>query len=142
MRPDRNGKFPRGRSGERGIVVDRQLPPAIFLGSFREIREANVVLLRHKFWELRMRTLRTRMMVRLSLLLLVFACSLLPAAAQCPARPPSGTVVQDALNLYSQNGSLDAAFVMGYGVDSFGYTHYCYKYDASTRVVEAPTLRL
>lgn len=83
-----------------------------------------------------------RMMVRSSLVLLLLGCSFLPAAAQCPPRPPSGTVVQDALSLNSQNGTLDASFVMGYGVDSFGYTHYCYKYDASTGIVEAPTLRL
>ncbi|HTU42169.1 MAG TPA: multicopper oxidase domain-containing protein [Candidatus Aquilonibacter sp.] len=64
------------------------------------------------------------------------------AAAQCPARPPSGTVVQDALSLYPQNGVLAADFDMGYSVDQFGYTHYCYKYQTSTGVVEAPTIRV
>jgi FtsP/CotA-like multicopper oxidase with cupredoxin domain len=68
--------------------------------------------------------------------------SLLGAQAQCPPRPAAGTVVQDALSLYSQNGVLNAGFNMGYSVDSFGYTHYCYKYDSPTGIVEAPTLRL
>jgi FtsP/CotA-like multicopper oxidase with cupredoxin domain len=66
----------------------------------------------------------------------------LAAAAQCPPRPAAGTVVQDALSLYSQKGVLNAALDMGYSVDTFGYTHYCYKYDAGSMVVEAPTLRL
>ena len=64
------------------------------------------------------------------------------AAAQCPARPSSGTVVQDALSLYSQNGTLNADFTMGYSVDTFGYSHYCYKYQSTDGIVEAPTLRL
>ena len=64
------------------------------------------------------------------------------AAAQCPARPAQGTVVQDALSLYSQNGVLSAGFDMGFSVDSAGYSHYCYQYQTSTGTVEAPTLRL
>lgn len=64
------------------------------------------------------------------------------ALAQCPPRPANGTVVQDPLNLYPQNGVLSAAFDMGYSVDQYGYTHYCYKYRTSTGVVEAPTLRV
>jgi FtsP/CotA-like multicopper oxidase with cupredoxin domain len=51
-------------------------------------------------------------------------------------------VVQDALSLTSQNGSLAAEFIMGHSVDPFGYTHYCYNYQTSTGWVEAPTLRL
>ncbi|HEY1658606.1 MAG TPA: multicopper oxidase domain-containing protein [Candidatus Sulfotelmatobacter sp.] len=66
----------------------------------------------------------------------------LAAAAQCPPRPTAGSVVQDALSLSSQNGVLNAALDMGYSVDTFGYTHYCYKYNAGSTVVEAPTLRL
>jgi FtsP/CotA-like multicopper oxidase with cupredoxin domain len=31
---------------------------------------------------------------------------------------------------------------MGYSVDTYGYSHYCYKYQTSTGVVEAPTLRV
>jgi FtsP/CotA-like multicopper oxidase with cupredoxin domain len=69
-----------------------------------------------------------------------FCC--LEAAAQCPARPAAGTVVQDALSLYSQNGVLNAGFTMGYSVDVSGYSHYCYKYQTPTGIVEAPTLRL
>ena len=73
----------------------------------------------------------------------VICCLLsLQALAQCPPRPPSGTVVQDALSLYPQNGVLNADFDMGYSVDQYGYTHYCYKYQTSTGVVEAPTLRV
>ncbi len=64
------------------------------------------------------------------------------AAAQCPPRPPSGTVVQDPFSLVSQNGVLSADLDMGYSVDQFGYTHYCYKYQSPTEVVEAPTLRV
>jgi FtsP/CotA-like multicopper oxidase with cupredoxin domain len=64
------------------------------------------------------------------------------AAAQCPARPAIGTVVQDALSLYSQNGVLNAAFDLGYSVDTAGYTHYCYQYHTSAGPVESPTLRL
>lgn len=71
-------------------------------------------------------------------------CVLFCAAAfgQCPARPNAGTVVQDALTLTSQNGVLTAGLNLGYSVDQFGYTHYCYKYQSSTGVVEAPTLEV
>ena len=62
--------------------------------------------------------------------------------AQCPARPADGTVVQDPLNLYSQNGVLSAAFDMRYSVDQAGYTHFCYNYKTATGDVEAPTLRV
>jgi FtsP/CotA-like multicopper oxidase with cupredoxin domain len=68
--------------------------------------------------------------------------ALLSATAQCPPRPVAGTVVQDALSLYSQSGTLNADFTMGYSVDSSGYSHYCYKYKVNNGVVEAPTLRL
>jgi FtsP/CotA-like multicopper oxidase with cupredoxin domain len=64
------------------------------------------------------------------------------AAAQCPSRPASGTVVQDALSIYPQNGVLNAGLDMGYSVDTYGYSHYCYKYETSTGTVESPTLRL
>ena len=62
------------------------------------------------------------------------------AGAQCPARPSSGTVVNDPYNISSQNGILTAEFNMAESVDQFGYTHYCYKYSTGTQVVEAPTL--
>jgi FtsP/CotA-like multicopper oxidase with cupredoxin domain len=64
------------------------------------------------------------------------------ALAQCPPRPVAGTVVQDALSLYSQNGTLNAALTLGYSVDPAGYTHYCYKYKNGAIEAEAPTLRL
>src|SRR5271169_3064098 len=76
------------------------------------------------------------------LVIVVCGFSFLGAAGQCPARPAAGTVVQDALSLSSQNGVLDAKFAMGYSIDTYGYSHYCYKYDTSTGVVESPTLRL
>jgi FtsP/CotA-like multicopper oxidase with cupredoxin domain len=67
-----------------------------------------------------------------------------PLAAQtdCPQRPAPGAVVQDALNLLSANGALNVDLSMGHSVDAAGYTHFCYKYQAGTKTVEAPTLRL
>jgi FtsP/CotA-like multicopper oxidase with cupredoxin domain len=80
------------------------------------------------------------------LLAIVFCgCSVLSFAASsdCPARPASGTVVKDPYAIPSQNGALDARFTLAYSVDQYGYTHYCYKYDASSgHIEEAPTLRL
>jgi FtsP/CotA-like multicopper oxidase with cupredoxin domain len=77
-------------------------------------------------------------------LLIVLICGFfcLPLAAQCPPRPSVGTVVEDATVLNSQNGTLNADFNLGYSVDPFGYTHYCYKYSSPTGIVEAPTLEL
>jgi len=66
----------------------------------------------------------------------------LRVAAQCPARPSAGTVVADPFSISSQNGVLSAQFVLARSVDGTGYTHYCYKYTAPSKVVEAPTLRL
>jgi FtsP/CotA-like multicopper oxidase with cupredoxin domain len=71
---------------------------------------------------------------------LIFVSS---AGAQCPMRPQAGTVLQDTASLYSQNGVLNAALTLGQSVDTYGYTHYCYKYKTPTGgEVEAPTLRL
>jgi FtsP/CotA-like multicopper oxidase with cupredoxin domain len=64
------------------------------------------------------------------------------AAQECPARPDSGSVVADPYSISSQNGVLTAKLVLEHSVDKSGYTHYCYKYDASGQVVEAPTFRL
>lgn len=77
-------------------------------------------------------------------LLLILLCGFSSVAifAQCPARPLPGTVVKDALSLNSQNGVLDANFIMGHSVDQYGYTHYCYNYDTGEHYVESPTLRL
>ena len=64
------------------------------------------------------------------------------AAEDCPARPASGGVVSDPYAISSQNGSLNARFVLAHSVDQYGYTHYCYKYNAAGTIVEAPTLRV
>ena len=79
---------------------------------------------------------------RFLLAMAISGATLLPAAAQCPARPNPDTVVQDAPSIYSQNGVLKAELTLGHSVDSNGYTHYCYMYETSAGVVEAPTLRL
>ena len=65
-----------------------------------------------------------------------------PLLGQCPARPVSGTEVQDPYTVRPQNGALLADFSLGESVDQQGYTHYCYQYQAPQGVVEAPTLRL
>ena len=69
-------------------------------------------------------------------------CSHSVAAQDCPARPAQGSIVQNPYSISSQNGDLTATFNMARSVDSFGYTHYCYKYNAGGQVFEAPTLRL
>ncbi|MGB8977349.1 MAG: multicopper oxidase domain-containing protein, partial [Terriglobales bacterium] len=64
------------------------------------------------------------------------------SAAQCPARPASGSEVKDAYTIRSQNGTLTADFALGESVDQAGYTHYCYQYQAPSGIVEAPTIRV
>jgi FtsP/CotA-like multicopper oxidase with cupredoxin domain len=64
------------------------------------------------------------------------------AAQDCPDRPASGSVVNDGFSISSQQSVLRAQLTLARSVDQFGYTHYCYKYNASGQVVEAPTLRL
>jgi FtsP/CotA-like multicopper oxidase with cupredoxin domain len=77
------------------------------------------------------------------LLAIVFCgFSLNLAAEDCPARPENGSVVNDPYSISSQNGVLRAQFILAHSVDQAGYTHYCYKYNASGQIVEAPTLRL
>jgi len=66
----------------------------------------------------------------------------LASAQDCPARPAAGSVVQDPYSISSTNGALNATLTMAHSVDSYGYTHYCYKYNAGSQVVEAPTLRV
>jgi FtsP/CotA-like multicopper oxidase with cupredoxin domain len=78
----------------------------------------------------------------LAILLYGFASLLLAAQSTCPPRPQAGAISQDAVNLYSQNGVLNAGFSMAHSVDASGYSHVCYKYQTGTTVVEAPTLRL
>jgi FtsP/CotA-like multicopper oxidase with cupredoxin domain len=83
-----------------------------------------------------------RSLTRILLVLAVGAAGCLTLTAQCPQRPNPDTVVQDAPSIYSQNGVLKADLGLGHSVDSNGYTHYCYTYQTSSGVVEAPTLRL
>jgi FtsP/CotA-like multicopper oxidase with cupredoxin domain len=84
-----------------------------------------------------------RRVSRYLLAIAICGFSFLQLAAQCPARPQPNTVLNDALNLSSQNGTLNAALTLGHSVDVNGYTHYCYKYmPASGGLAEAPTLRL
>jgi FtsP/CotA-like multicopper oxidase with cupredoxin domain len=83
-----------------------------------------------------------RTISRFLLGVLVCGFSYVSVVAQCPARPNPGTVVRDALSLNSQNGTLNADFIMGHSVDVFGYTHYCYSYNTGSGYVESPTLRL
>jgi FtsP/CotA-like multicopper oxidase with cupredoxin domain len=64
------------------------------------------------------------------------------AAENCPARPDSGSVVADPYSISSQNGVLTAKLDLEHSVDKAGYTHYCYKYNASGQVFEAPTFRV
>jgi FtsP/CotA-like multicopper oxidase with cupredoxin domain len=64
------------------------------------------------------------------------------AAEDCPARPISGSIVSDPFSISSQKGVLAARFALAHSVDEAGYTHYCYKYNVSGQIVEAPTLRL
>ena len=73
--------------------------------------------------------------------------ALLTAAAQddvlpCPLRPNPGSVVEDALSLYSQNGVLSAALTMRHSIDHNRYNHFCYDYETAKGEVESPTLRL
>jgi len=76
------------------------------------------------------------------LLILLCGVAFLRPVAQCPGRPEPGSIVQDPLNLSSQNGVLDVALLMQHSVDEQGYTHYCYNYKTSTGYVESPTLRV
>ena len=69
-------------------------------------------------------------------------CSLSATSQDCPLRPAHGSVVQNPYSISSQDGVLTATLSMARSVDSFGYTHYCYKYNAGGQVFEAPTLRL
>ena len=64
------------------------------------------------------------------------------AAQDCPARPVSGTVVQDPYSISSKNGVLSANLTLAHSIDQAGYTHYCYKYNAGAQVAESPTLRV
>ena len=77
-------------------------------------------------------------------LLAILTCgfAFLRPAAQCPARPSAGSVVEDALSLNSVNGVLNADLTIKHSVDTGGYNHYCINYQSGSGEVEAPTLRL
>src|ERR1700734_415935 len=92
-----------------------------------------------KTQELDMRTVSQRFF---AILICGFSCLPMVAQSQCPQRPKAGAVLQDALDLYSQSGVLNASLSMAYSVDSFGYSHFCYKYQTGATAAEAPTLRL
>ncbi len=75
------------------------------------------------------------------LAIIVCGCSVLSfAASDCPPRPAEGSVVNDPYSISSQNGVLTASFTLAHSVDQYGYTHYCYKYNAAGQIEEAPTL--
>ena len=76
------------------------------------------------------------------LMVAVLGSLVVKLGAQCPDRPVPGSVVDDPLSLTAQNGTLSAQLVMKHSVDGNGYTHYCYKYNTGTQIVEAPTLRV
>jgi FtsP/CotA-like multicopper oxidase with cupredoxin domain len=84
-----------------------------------------------------------RSLSKWSLAIIFCGFSFLNAAADdCPARPANGSVVNDPYSISSQNGVLKAQFILAHSVDQAGYTHYCYKYNASGQIQESPTLRL
>ena len=78
---------------------------------------------------------------RWTLAIVASAFSLLNLAAQdCPVRPDTGSVVLNPYNITSKDGALNATLVLGHSVDTSGYTHYCYKYQAPKKIAESPTL--
>ncbi len=84
--------------------------------------------------------------LRLAIAAQVIALALASLASaqvgNCPSRPNPGTTVSNPLDLYSQNGTLNVALALNNGLDSAGYTHDCYNYNAGNGTIEAPTLRL
>src|ERR1700684_337474 len=68
--------------------------------------------------------------VRASLFVAVSVAALCLAASSqiCPARPAAGSVVQDPLALYSQNGVLTAGITMGSFLNQSGLIMYCFAY--------------
>jgi FtsP/CotA-like multicopper oxidase with cupredoxin domain len=86
-----------------------------------------------------------RRVFKWALAIQIVTISFLTASAQlpnCPLRPNPGTVVQDPLNLSSVDGELSLALTIKNAADSFGFMHYCFDYQTSTGMIEAPTLRL
>ena len=60
----------------------------------------------------------------------------------CPDRPEPGDVVQNPLDLYSQNGVLTVNLALQNAMGSDGFIHYCYVYMQGGQQIEAPTLRV
>jgi FtsP/CotA-like multicopper oxidase with cupredoxin domain len=79
---------------------------------------------------------------KIAQLIVLCSFSMLAAAQMCPPRPAPGSPVTDALNLYSQNGTLTLNLELRSEVGDTGFTHYCYVYMNNGTPVEAPTLRL
>jgi FtsP/CotA-like multicopper oxidase with cupredoxin domain len=83
---------------------------------------------------------------RWALAVQIVGYAFLTASAQlptCPLRPSPGSVVEDGLNLSSQNGTLSVGLALRNAPDSLGFMHYCFDYLAPNgSMVEAPTLRL
>ncbi len=76
---------------------------------------------------------------------LYIAAVALSASAQmpmCPPRPQPGTLVQNPLDLFSQNGVLSVNLTLENQFGSDGFEHYCYVYTYQGQPVEAPTLRV
>ena len=63
-------------------------------------------------------------------------------APVCPERPSPGTLIQNPLDLYSQNGVLSLDLTLQNQLGDDGYIHYCYVYMNQGQQIEAPTLRL
>jgi FtsP/CotA-like multicopper oxidase with cupredoxin domain len=75
----------------------------------------------------------------------IIGLACITAAAQvgnCPSRQASGTTVVNPLDLYSSGGALTLGLAINDGVDSAGYTHYCFNYNTGGGIIEAPTLRV
>ena len=78
-------------------------------------------------------------------LIALFSLAAIPVQAQlpvCPDRPKPGTVVQNPVDLYSQNGVLKVDLTMQNALGLDGLIHYCYAYMYQGKLIEAPTLRV
>jgi FtsP/CotA-like multicopper oxidase with cupredoxin domain len=90
-----------------------------------------------------MKELDMRWVLRCLLAMVVIGFPFLKIMADdCPDRPAIGSFVVDPFAVTSHSGTLTAKFFMAHSVDDAGYTHYCYNYQTSNGLVEAPTLRV
>jgi FtsP/CotA-like multicopper oxidase with cupredoxin domain len=88
-----------------------------------------------------------RITLRTVLLLSLFCPAAMMSAwagvpAGCPDRPPTGSPVNNPLDLYSENGVLNVDLVVQNSIDIQGFPHVCYIYMFQGQAVEAPTLRV